>query len=312
MRGELLHVWGRMRDEVWAPLEALDDALSDEQRKLLNNHPLPEEYEGHPDLFAALFVEAFEAMKVELKTDAYGNDPDEPIRRAIDISQITSNPELAVEAFYNIDASYFSSEAALVRFLENVREVFAEYDEVLAARYQVLLTALVAKFNLRYFVESDGSITPTIPGVFGSVFEQLTAIGDTDEDVRAGLTDVAVAFRDLKVDRSESRIRTYVHRCMTLLELLAMRHPATTQNTLGAACKELNTWPHNTIMKSLSALYGFTSDYPGIRHAGNPASRLRDLDMRDMVAMTVLFSGYLPYLNEQINWNDMYLSEAGG
>lgn len=309
MRGEFLNVWTRTRREVWESVEAPDDSLPSEHVDLLANHPLPEEYQGHPDLFAGLFVEAFTAMKAEFRTDTYGYNP-KPIRRALDVAEVTSSPELAIEAFYKIDASYFASEAALVRFLENARDVFAEYDEVLAVRYHILLTAFVAKFNLRYLVEPDGSITPTIPGVFGSVFEELTAIGNVDSDIRSGLNDVALAFRDLKVDRSESRIRTYVHRCMSLLELLATRHPKTTQNTLGAACKELDTWPHKTVMKSLDNLYGFTSDYPGIRHAGSSASRIRDLDMRDMIAMTVLFSGYLPYLNEQINWNDMYLSEA--
>ena len=310
MRGEFLHVWSRARREVWESVEAPGDVLPSEHVDLLVNHPLPEEYEGHSDLFAGLFREALAAMKEEFRTDTYGDNPNEPIRRAIDLARVTSSPELALDAFFKIDASHFASEASLVRFLENAREVYAEYDEVLATRYQLLLTAFVAKFNLRYVVESDGSITPTIPGVFGSVFEELTSIGNTDDDVRANLRDVTLAFRDLKADRSEARIRNYVHRWANLLELLATRHPAATQNTLAAACKELKTWPHKTVMNSLSILYGFTSDYPGIRHAGNAASRLRDLDMRDMIAMTVLFSGYLPYLNEQINWNDMYLSEA--
>jgi hypothetical protein len=299
-----------MRKEVWESVEAPDDDLPNEHVNLLIHNPLPEEYEGHSDLFAGLFRELFGAMKEEYRTDTFGGEPDEIIRRAIDVAEVTSSPELATEAFYKIDATYFASEAALVRFLENARETFAEYDEILAVRYQLLLTAFVAKFNLRYIVETDGSITPTIPGVFGSVFEELTAIGNADGDLRAGLNDVILAFRDLKADRSEARIRTYVHRWANLLELLATRHPEATQNTLGAACKELKTWPHKTIMNSLSVLYGFTSDYPGIRHAGNAASRLRDLDMRDMIAMTVLFSGYLPYLNEQINWDDMYMSEA--
>ena len=48
-------------------------------------------------------------------------------------------------------------------------------------------------------------------------------------------------------------------------------------------------------------LYGFASDYPGIRHGGTPASALRDVDMRDMVAMSILLTGFTPYLESRLS-----------
>ena len=71
-------------------------------------------------------------------------------------------------------------------------------------------------------------------------------------------------------------------------------------------CNQLDTWPHVTVREAMKKLYGFASNYPGIRHAGNPASALRDIEMRDMVAVTVLLAGFAPYLAHLLNSNDIY------
>jgi len=56
--------------------------------------------------------------------------------------------------------------------------------------------------------------------------------------------------------------------------------------------------------EALQKLYSFCSDYPNIRHAGNPGGVLRPLAARDATGLSVLllaFSGYLsPHLDEQI------------
>lgn len=75
-------------------------------------------------------------------------------------------------------------------------------------------------------------------------------------------------------------------------------------NTLGALCNQVGDWPHDQVKEALQKLYKFCSDYPGIRHAGNPAGVLRDLTTRDMTLASLLllsFSGYLsPTLDEQV------------
>jgi hypothetical protein len=47
--------------------------------------------------------------------------------------------------------------------------------------------------------------------------------------------------------------------------------------------------------------------YPGIRHAGTPASQIRHIEMKDMVSVAVLLSGFLPYLSPQHDANRVYL-----
>ena len=48
-------------------------------------------------------------------------------------------------------------------------------------------------------------------------------------------------------------------------------------------------------------LYAFASDYRGIRHGGTPASARRAVDMRDMVAMSILLTGFTPYLESRLS-----------
>ena len=48
-------------------------------------------------------------------------------------------------------------------------------------------------------------------------------------------------------------------------------------------------------------LYGFASDYPDIRHGVTPASALRAVDMREMVAMSILLTGFTPCLESRLS-----------
>ena len=53
------------------------------------------------------------------------------------------------------------------------------------------------------------------------------------------------------------------------------------ENTLGRAIDGCNVFPHEALRKCVKEFYKFASDYPNIRHAGNPASRIRDLKKDD-------------------------------
>src|SRR3546814_1477378 len=72
-------------------------------------------------------------------------------------------------------------------------------------------------------------------------------------------------------------------------------------------CGQINSWPHPTIKKALSTLYGFASEYPGIRHAGNPQSALREMEMRDLVAVLIVLTGFSPYLRDGFDANAVYI-----
>lgn len=71
--------------------------------------------------------------------------------------------------------------------------------------------------------------------------------------------------------------------------------------TLGELAKEMKDWPHKSVLTALGNLYGFCSDYPGIRHAGNPQGQLRELSARDIAIISMLLMTYSGYLSPLIN-----------
>ena len=73
-------------------------------------------------------------------------------------------------------------------------------------------------------------------------------------------------------------------------------------------CDKADVWPHAKVLESAKALYGFASDYPGIRHGGTPASQIREIDMRDLLSMSVILTGLSPYLNASIDPEKIYLN----
>ena len=88
---------------------------------------------------------------------------------------------------------------------------------------------------------------------------------------------------------------------VNLLEALGSRYPGLTTNTVGAIYNEVGSWPHESVKDAMKSLYKFTCDYPGIRHGGDPTSALRVIDMRDMVAMSILLTGFTPYLESRLS-----------
>jgi hypothetical protein len=107
--------------------------------------------------------------------------------------------------------------------------------------------------------------------------------------------------RDLRHDVSERRIKTCIQKQVNLLEAIGSAFPGVRGKTLGAICDQVGTWPHEKLKAAMKDLYGFASDYPGIRHGGTPASALRAVDMRDMVAMSILLTGFTPYLESRLS-----------
>jgi hypothetical protein len=75
--------------------------------------------------------------------------------------------------------------------------------------------------------------------------------------------------------------------------------------TLGALCDSLSCWPHCAVKDALKKLYGFCSDYPGIRHAGNPTGQLRGLNGRDAVLISVLLFSFSAYFPDSLNFGEL-------
>lgn len=220
---------------------------------------------------------------------------------------VVNSKLLSREAFEKTRTEDLSGERALVAFFESAGTILNDIGgDLLANFYFNLLTAFIDKFSLRYELRQPCALCPTLPGMFTSLVRDLRAITSQDAHLDGLMKDFENAIRDLRNDCSDGRIKTCIQKQMNLLEAIGQSFPGVTETELGSICNQLGTWPHNAIKASLKNLYGFASDYPGIRHGGTPTHAIRTIEMRDMIAMAILLVGFTPYLTDQLNADFVY------
>jgi hypothetical protein len=273
MRGEFICVWTETWREIWLPL--------------IDQEDVPE------DIFCELYRELAPALKAKPSVE--------------DLADIIDNPIQSRDAFENTTADKIASERALVRFMEAAHPTLDELaGDGLSNRYFVLLAGFIDKFSLRYDLRRPCTLCPTLPGIFASLVRDLKVATIQDVHLDGLMKDYEEAIRDLRTDCSDTRIRTCMAKQINLLEAIGSRFPGVTANTVGQICNQVGTWPHESVKQAMKSLYEFTCDYPGIRHAGTPANALRVIEMRDMVAISILLAGFMPYLTDQISADVVY------
>lgn len=276
MRGELIGVWSETWRDIWLPL--------------IDHEGVPE------DIFCELYRELASALKNELSVET--------------LADIIDDPAQSREAFEHARAEDIAGERVLVGFFESVYETLEEFenpgDDALTNRYFNLLAAFIEKFSLRYDLRRPCTLCPTLPGVFASLVRDLRVLTGQDAHLDALMKEFENAVRDLRHDCSDGRIKTCIQKQVNLLEAIGRTSPGVTEGELGRMCGQITSWPHPAVQKALASLYGFASDYPGIRHGGNPAGALRAVDMRDLVAMSILLAGFTPYLSSALDADVVY------
>ena len=227
-----------------------------------------------------------------------------------DLADIIDDSLQSQIAFKNIKAEDFANERRIVEFLEKAYTAIDEFGiEELSNEYFNLLFKFAEKFSLRYELRRPCSFYPTLPGVFTNLVRNLKIATSNDAHLNTLMKDFESAIRDLRIDCSDNRIKTCIQKQINLLEALGGQHPSVTKNTLGAICNQVGTWPHEEIKNSMKSLYTFTCDYPGIRHGGTSSSAIRSIEMRDMVAMSILLVGFAPYLTDLLDADIIYRGE---
>lgn len=273
MRGECIGIWSETWREIWLPL--------------IDDEDIPE------DIFCELYRALAPALKNKPSVEA--------------LADIIDNPVQSREAFEKTVSDDFAGERALVAFLEAAHLALDELaGDELSNRYFNLLAGFVDKFSLRYDLRRPCTLCPKLPGVFASLVRDLRVLTGQDAHLDALMKEFENAVRDLRHDCSDGRIKTCIQKQVNLLEAIGRTAPGVTGTTLGAICNQLGTWPHEKLKEAMKDLYGFASDYPGIRHGGTPANALRAVDKRDMVAMSVLLAGFTPYLAARLDADVVY------
>jgi hypothetical protein len=249
-----------------------------------------------PDIFGELFREFSKTLK---RPPSLGT-----------LADIVEDPERSRDAFENTPKEHLLGERALVLFFEAAYDVLQELEidaaDALTNRYFNLLTAFIEKFSLRYDLRRPCVLCPTLPGVFASLVRDLRVVVSADPHLDGLMKDFDTALRDLRLDHSDGRIKTCIQKQVNLLEAIGRTFPGVTGTTLGAISEQVGTWPHEKVKTAMKDLYGFASDYPGIRHGGTPANALRSVDMRDLVAVSVLLAGFTPYLSSALDADIVY------
>jgi hypothetical protein len=273
MRGEFIRVWADTWREIWEPLAS---------------------QEGAPDdIFCEIYRELSEALKNKPKPEV--------------LADIIDNPLQSRDALQNSRADDLAGERALMAFFERTHETLEELaGETLANAYFNLLAHFIDKFSLRYDLRRPCTLCPTLPGVFASLVRDLRALTSQDAHLDSLMKDFENAIRDLRTDCSDGRIKTCIQKQINLLEAMGRGCPGVSRKTLGAICEQVGTWPHEKIKEAMKDVYGFASDYPGIRHAGTPSSAIRTIEMRDMVAMSIMLAGFTPYLTTLLDADVVY------
>jgi hypothetical protein len=273
MHGEVIVVWPETWREIWLPL--------------IEHENVPE------DIFCELYRSLAPALKNQPSVEA--------------LADIIDNPAQSRQSFEKTGASDFAGERAIVAFLEAAHSALDELTgDELSNRYYNLLAGFIDKFSLRYDLRRPCTLCPTLSGVFASLVRDLRVLAGRDAHLDVMMKEFENAVRDLRHGCSDGRIKTCIQKQVNLLEAIGRAAPGVTGTTLGAICNQVGTWPHEKLKEAMKDLYSFASDYPGIRHGGTPANALRAVDMRDMVAVSILLAGFTPYLSDALDADVVY------
>ena len=201
-----------------------------------------------------------------------------------------------------------TTERQIINALEDAFEAIEDYGGGnLANAYYLTVEGFLEKFSLRYDLRRPFSLHPTLPGIFTNLITNLKRVALLDANLGERLQDFEEALRDLKIDQSSRRIRICIQAEMNLLEAIGCLHPEGADSaTLGDMCKAIKTFPHSAVGGALSSLYGFSSDFSGVRHGKKSRGVKREIEMRDLISMTVVLAGFIPYLSESMDSENIF------
>jgi hypothetical protein len=273
MSGNLRQSWEYLAAELWEPLAdySAKDAAAPQ------------------DLFSDLFATADEYLS--------------PRPTATELQEARNDPGKGRQLFLALKGRDFASESAIVHFLEEAHGVVADYEiPGFEDLYRRLLRDALRKFNLRYRLDEPFTLRFLLPGSFTNLYAELHRLSAGNSHLAGLLIDFEKAFDRYARTQDPTDLKTCIGNASKYAEGLAVV-TCGRPGSLGDLCKEIKDWPHGAVQAALGNLYGFCSDYPGIRHAGNPAGIRRDLATRDMTLASLLllsFSGYLmPSLDQE-------------
>lgn len=275
MSGRLVDAWQHTWPEIWEPLSMNDSAGA--------------------EFFMDLFPLVFKALR-PFRQPAAGESQVgyEAAKHLWDQRNAAAGTDSkAADALMRSwSPSDFLSDGSLARSFEAVfKFLFDPEARGLSAHFAVLTAQFLRSRNIRYRLVSPYELRPHVSGLFANLVAQVERGVAADEGLRELLQEFEHALNQASRSHAESDVKTCIAKAANLAEGIAGKHPDAGGGTFADHCNTFKKWPHNGLKNAFKNIYGFCSDYPGIRHAGNPKGKLRGLDTSDsIVAALVLVS----------------------
>jgi tetratricopeptide (TPR) repeat protein len=303
MRGDLLSVWPYVWSDVWvrlceskgAPVELFSELYATLMRKprTPNAPPEPTEFDGEGKATDPAYLEAVAQYEHDLETFR---------QQKIAYSQaLTANPDDARQWFREGLNGELKTELDAVTALE---AAFQCVDDIggddLSNRYFNIVESFLKKYSLRYDLRRPFSLHPNLPGIFASLVREMRELCQSDPDLENSLLEYDEALRDLRLGATPGRLKSCFIKQFNTLEAIASRDPVVTAKVMSAMCGQLQSWPHATVRQAAEKIYAFRGAFPNMGH-GTGSGALREIEMRDLVSVSVMMMGLLPYLTKEID-----------
>ncbi len=271
MSGSLRNHWSYTAQEIWEPLT--------------NHEQAPQ------DLFSDLYNEVEDHLGVNTSQALF--------------EEIRNDPIIARTKFLAIKGTDFASEMEIAEFLGEAYEAIEDYGiPGFSEKFKSLLRTFISKYNIRYRLDDPFKLRFLLPGSFANLYNDLRRINTTNAHLQTLWSDFEEAFDEYSHESTERKLNA----CLTNASKYAEGLASSTlgkQGTLADLADQVSEWPHMALKQSLKKLYGFCSNYPNLRYAGNPASAIRNLDSRDSIIVSVLFVAFSGYLTTNLNTQEV-------
>lgn len=279
MSGRLVEAWDYTWGELWQPLLEVEDAPADLLMEVYAPlvdalRPFPDPRQVSEELREA-YLKEYEAAKnawVQAQTDA------------------SNDATIAAEQLQLLMTTDFKGDHALARAFEDIFEVLDELGiPGIAREFYDLTTKFLRCHNIRYRLIKPYVLRPHISGWFSGLVSQVETMIASNAHLQRLLRDFEHSLNQVSRSKTQTDVTHCIEDAVELMEGIASRYPGATGTTFGALCDSAGEWPHKAVQKAYGNLYGFCSDYPGIRHGLGEHGVLRDLKNTDAVVCALMF-----------------------
>jgi hypothetical protein len=277
MNGNLRERWEYTWSDIWEPLGSLQQAPR--------------------DLYVQLYRTSVDFLRRKPSNQ--------------ELTEIVNNSEAAFLAFQYIQGKNFKDEMSAVQFLERAYILINDFgSKILVKRYGEYVSKFLKKYNLRYETATPFSLRVRLPAVYGDIYDELRQVNETNPHLSQLMTDFEISFSEFARTKTQQNLTAAIHRASNYAEGIAAVALNRQGDDLNSLCDRLTNaphrvFPHTAVRQVIKDLYRFCSDYPGIRHAGTPNNRLRDLTVKDTIIVSTLFFAASGYLHQQVSLMDV-------